>query len=104
MAETITKEVWNVINSDLSIQRDIEKGLINHRALARYVLEKYGVKASLEAVISAIRRYEPEPFVSQEKKITNLFKDSLISTKNNMVCFTVEKEAIQAVGKLLLKG
>lgn len=91
--ENITKEVWHIIKNDLAIQKDLARNLINTRALARHILTKYTLKASLNAVISAIRRFERTEFGEAEKKIINLFKDSTILTKNNIACLTIGVEA-----------
>ena len=101
---SISKEVAKIIESDLSIQNNLSRGLINHRALARHILNKHDVKASLDGIISAIRRIEIEPIRAYEKKIENMFKDSTISTRNNLICFTVKPEAILLLPKILSKN
>ncbi len=84
-----TKEVWNIIESDRAIEKDLTRKVINTRALARHILKKYALKASLDAVISAVRRFEAKSGWSEtEKKIANLFKDAIIITRNNIVCLT----------------
>lgn len=100
---SIAQDVLRIVNSDLSIQKDLSRGLINHRALARYILENHELKASIDAVISALRRIEIEPAKEFDKKISNLFKDSIISTRNNLVCFTLKTDSIQSIQKILTK-
>ena len=95
----IAEQVLKLIQSDLSIQKNLDRGLINIRGLARYLIEKHELEASLESVISAIRRFEPKPFQESEKKFLKLFKDAKISTRNNIVCFTLGKDAIKLIGK-----
>jgi len=86
----ITKEVWGIIESDLAIEKNLAQGLINTRALARYLIEKYSLKASLDSVISAIRRFETKTkFIDVENKLHNLFKDAVIKTRNNVTCITI---------------
>ena len=86
----ITKEVWGIIESDLAIEKNLAQGLINTRALARYLIEKYSLKASLDSVISAIRRFETKTkFIDVENKLHNLFKDAVIKTRNNVACITI---------------
>ncbi len=101
---SISQTVSDIIGSDLSLQKDLRRGLINHRALARYLLEKYNLDASLDAVISAIRRIEIEPLKDFDKKITGFFKDATISTRNNLVCFTLKKEALYLLPKVINKN
>ena len=101
---TISKEVENIILADASIQKDLGRGLINHRALARYILDTYRIKASLDAVISAIRRIDVEPFKDYDKKIANLFKGASISTRNSLVCFTLRHDALKLIPKVFSKN
>ena len=51
----IRNEVWKRIDADPSIQLDLERGLINIRALARFCHHE-GMEATEDALISAIRR------------------------------------------------
>ena len=54
----IVHQVWKIIDDNPSIRREMSRGLINSSALARYIIKEKKVKATLDAVISAIRRYE----------------------------------------------
>ncbi|MBI4163838.1 MAG: hypothetical protein HY512_03170 [Candidatus Aenigmarchaeota archaeon] len=101
---SISQQVSDIVSSDLSLQKDIHRGLINHRALARYLIDKYDFDASLDAVISALRRIELEPLKEFDKKITGFFKDASISTRNNLVCFTLKKEALFLLPKIISKN
>lgn len=86
----INQTVWKIIQSDLAIQKNLNRKLINVRALAKYIIKKHALPTSLDAVISAIRRFEgQEKFEEDEKTILNVFKDSIVSTKNNMACITL---------------
>ena len=100
----IAQQVWDLIKSDLSIQKNLDRRLINIRGLARFLIEKHELDASLESVISAIRRFEPKSFQESEKKFSKLFKDAKISTRNNIVCFTLVKEASKLLGKVSSKN
>jgi aspartokinase len=51
-------EVWKFLDSNPCIKRDLGLGLINQRALAKYILKQKKMDVTLDAVISAIRRYE----------------------------------------------
>jgi len=87
-----TQKIWKLLDKDLSIQKNIGRDLINIRALAKYLIKEYNVKASLDSVISAIRRYESDTkWLKEDKKIRNLFKNALIRTRNNIICFTFRK-------------
>lgn len=51
-------EVWKYLDNNPSIKTDMSLGLINIRALAKYIIKTQKMDATLDAVISAIRRYE----------------------------------------------
>lgn len=60
------------------------------RALAKYILKKYNLQVSLDAVISAIRRFQSqEIFEEEDAHLVSALKDSQVSTKNNVVCLTI---------------
>lgn len=96
----INQQIWKLLSGDTSIRRDLNRKIINIRALAKYLIAKYKLKASLDSVISAIRRYTLEPEFKEEESV-NLFKDAEISTKNHIVCITLRKEGYKAVSKVL---
>ncbi len=100
----IAEHVWKLVQEDLSIQKDINRGLINVRALARYLIEKHELEASLESVISAIRRFEFKKSQESEKRFLRLFKDAKISTRNSIICFTLGKDATKLLGKVSSKN
>ena len=93
MQDNISKQVWNVINKDLSIKRDLSRNLISLRALARHIIKEYSLNTSIDAVVSAIRRYSPEnKFETYYSKAENILHHSKISTKSQIVDISVEKD------------
>ena len=95
----INQQIWKLLSSDISVQRDLSRKVINMRALAKYLISKYKLRASLDSVISAIRRYAIEP--EFEEEAVNIFKEAKISTKNKVVCITVKKEGYKSMSKVL---
>ncbi len=84
------QEVWKILRADLAIQKDLNRNLINTRALAKYVITKYNLTTSLDAVISSVRRFQSEEcFKEEEHTMLGIFKNAVISTKNNMACITL---------------
>jgi aspartokinase len=51
-------EVWKFLDNNPCIKRDLSKGLINSRALAKYIIKTQKMDVTLDAVISAIRRFD----------------------------------------------
>ena len=105
---SINQQVWKALNADLAINKDLHRDLINTRALARYLLKKFHLSASLDSIISSIRRFQSEEdFGEAEEKIISVFKNSIISTKNNIVCITLNllpHEFFQKVCALPIKN
>ena len=86
-------EVWKFLDSNPCIRRDLERGLINARALAKYILKETKMDATLDAVISAIRRYEVDQhddvFITAKK----LIRDTInISTRTGLAEITLTKD------------
>ncbi|MBI4139345.1 hypothetical protein HY483_00095 [Candidatus Woesearchaeota archaeon] len=97
----VNQEVWKVLRTDSALQKDLTREIINMRALAKYLIDKYHYKASLDAVISAIRRYQSqEEYKEEDKKLEHIFSESVVSTKNNMACITLSLTARQTMQKL----
>ncbi|MBS3136638.1 hypothetical protein J4401_06830 [Candidatus Woesearchaeota archaeon] len=63
--ENIREHVWKIIGTDHSITSGIGRGIINTRALAKYIQKEYNSRLSLDAIISAIRRYPVPPVGSR---------------------------------------
>ena len=102
--KNINKIVWDVLDKDLAAQKDLSRKLINTRALAKYIIGKHNLSASLDAVISAIRRYSTKrEYKEEERKLRNIFKDALISTKTNLSCITISQDAEEKIPEVIKK-
>ena len=88
--KNINQEIWTLLSHDLSLQKDLSRNLINIRALAKYMIETHGIEASLDAVISAIRRFKTERiFEKEDRRIMDIIRGSDIAIKNNIACITL---------------
>jgi len=90
--ENIREFVWKVIDTDISIKKDLSRGIINIRALANYIISNYKLKVSIDSVISAIRRYNKTP----EKQVNigtvyELLKKAEIRTLTKMAYLSLKK-------------
>ncbi|MBM3199826.1 hypothetical protein FJZ53_02725 [Candidatus Woesearchaeota archaeon] len=94
MRPNITQEVRSYLSKDPSIQRDLRRGLLNMRALAKHIIRDKGLRAPIDAVISAIRRasYEKNP-QHNEHNVEELFKFSNITTKNSIACLVLRNQS-----------
>ena len=101
---SIKRDIWDVLRTDLAIQKDLSRGLINTRALARHILKKYPIEASLDTAIVAIREFSSDKvFQKEEKGLIKMFRNSVIRTRDNVVCLTLKMSALGRVGKVLEK-
>lgn len=98
--ESINQVVWKALQTDPAILVDLKRKLINSRALAKYLIHKYDLKASLDAVISSIRRFPLEKYEEEDKLLHRIFHDSVVSTKNNIACITIFLQPNQVFAKL----
>lgn len=104
----IHKQVQTVIASDRAIQKDLERNLINIRALARFFQTK-GVQGSTDAIISAIRRFELDKTRNKkERELNNFFKEIIITTKSNVLSIELKDIEFKTIcqdflGKNILK-
>ena len=93
--KNINQEVWHILRSDLAIQKDLHRKLLNTRALAKFIISKYMLRASLDSVISAIRRFQSqEKYLKEENTLLSCFKGAIVSTKNNVACITLKMRPI----------
>jgi hypothetical protein len=104
--ENIREFVWKVIDTDISLKKDISRGIINIRALANYIIDNYKLNVSIDSVISAIRRYNIIP----EKKtnvgtVYELLKKAEMRTLTKMSSMSLKKneETTLKLGQLLPK-
>lgn len=77
--------VWKIIDTDISLKKDLLRGVINVRSLAKHILSTQKVNASLDAVISAIRRYDKSAENKLEAySVYDVLKQARITTRTNM--------------------
>lgn len=88
----IQVEVTRLIDNNIAIRKLLKEDLINVRALARKFLEEYSLKCSIEAVISAIRRYDKG---SKERDylptIYKMLKKAKLSTRMKLSSILLKK-------------
>lgn len=90
---SIAKEVSKEIEDDVIVRRALEKGIVSMNSLAIYLTKKKNIDASLDAVVSAIRRYRQETPLEKkyEKAQEVISKSSDIRITTNIVEIAVEK-------------
>ncbi len=101
---SITKQVWEILDNDITIKKDLERGIINVSALSQYILDTYQIKGSLDSVISAIRRYKADQSIQDDyAQIKQALEQSVISTKTNISMLTLRNSTstYKYIGQLM---
>jgi aspartokinase len=88
----IVQKVWRILDNNPSIRKDLDLGLINTSALARYLIEKNKIEGTLDGVIGAIRRYD-------HGKHKELFSEAYSLLGQTLNIFTRKKVAEIALKK-----
>ncbi|MBC8500990.1 MAG: hypothetical protein ISS25_04610 [Nanoarchaeota archaeon] len=88
----IQREVWRVIDNDASVKKNLLEKLINISALARKIAKEHSLDSNIDAVISAIRRYEGNVEKKQHlRKIYSLLKEAKLSTRTKLASVLFKK-------------
>jgi hypothetical protein len=97
-----TSIVERIIESDGAIRKDLGRGLLNVRALARHIQNEAlleGEELSTEAVIGAIRRYDVGERVAAHESTGLLFKKLTMRNKIVDVAILNDPEITAALGR-----
>lgn len=82
--ENVRAFVWKVIETDNAVKKCLNRNLVNVRSLAQHIIKTQGIDASLDAVISAIRRFEKSPPRKDDSSAYGVLKQAKISTRTGM--------------------
>lgn len=90
----LTQEIWNFMDSEPSIKKELGRGIINVMALAKYIMKTKNLNCSIDAVISSLRRYIAEKkFDTNFPKVEEIIKSSRISTKTRIAAIAMKRES-----------
>lgn len=91
----ITRDVQRLLDHDVGTRRNLAQGLINKRALAQHIQRQVKGNASVDAIITAIRRYEAElsDNDTQLNKVRAILTDAKISTKTGIAIIALVKDS-----------
>jgi hypothetical protein len=102
----INKLTWDYIENSIEIKKTLLSGLINISALARQIAKENHLEKNIDAIISAIRRYEGKAEVKKRyTKLYELLKKAKISTKTKLASILVKRndETEKKVGSIYSK-
>jgi len=90
---SIAKEIAKEIEDDVIVRRAMEKGIVSMKSLAMYLIKKNKLSASIDAVVSAIRRHKEENPLEKkyETAKTVISKSSDIRITTNIIEISLEK-------------
>ncbi|MDI6737181.1 MAG: hypothetical protein QME12_01550 [Nanoarchaeota archaeon] len=95
--------VRDFFNKHPDIRQARKKGLVNRRALARYIVKAEHLEhTTIDALISVLRRFDTEK-AKDEEQFNKLLAEVTISTKENIVILTLKKSprAIEKLAKVI---
>ncbi len=89
----IVRIVGKYLDKQPCIQRDMRRGLINTRALSKYIIKQQALDVKLDAVVSAIRRYDmgrAEDIF--ENAFQMIIETNILSTRSSLAEFSLFKD------------
>ena len=93
--KNINKEVWRYLDNHITIKKNLADNLINTRALAKKIILDSHLNCSLNAVISATRRYNLDIKEKEHlPKIYYLLKQTKLLTRTRLASVLLPKNSI----------
>jgi hypothetical protein len=91
----ITREVKSYLSKDLSIQKNLKKGIVNIKALAQHIIREQDLKTSTDTVMNVIRKisFDDEIFTKDSEKVKDILKFSNITTRNGIICIILRNQS-----------
>ncbi len=93
--KNINKEVWRYLDNHTTIKKNLVDELINVRALAKKIIKDLMLNCSLNAVISAIRRYHID--MKEKEYLPEIYKlltKAKLLTRTKLVSVLLKKNEI----------
>jgi len=86
----IEQRLQTVLNQEPEIEKCYRKGLVNRRALARYLVRRgVATHGQLDAVVATIRRHD---FAGEGREVRSLFDEVRVNLKDRILILDFEKE------------
>jgi hypothetical protein len=90
MAES-RRKIEQIIETDPVIRKGLERGIINTRALARYLQGNDGVESSTDAILGIIRRFPVKKEEGSDQ--SHIFKDCELAMRSKIGDLTLEVDS-----------
>lgn len=85
----LSEQVRQAVRSEPGLPEALARRLVNHRALARWLLEEKRVEGTEEAVVSALRRIHGALGGASHDVIDAVLGDGQVGTQSGMCSFTL---------------
>lgn len=97
---SINQEIAKLINQHISIQKSLKRDIVNLRGLAKFLIKRYHLTYPVDAVISAIRRYDFGHFSEDKMElIQEVFSKMLLTTKDNVARIILKDSAFDKISR-----
>lgn len=96
---SVAETVREIVSRDGIVLEALRRGFVNHRALARWVIETHGLDASEEAALSGLRRRETglgEPVIEAARRV---LAQASLRVRSDVVLLVVPRDP-RALGTL----
>ncbi len=98
--KSVNQEIAAILDKDMALQKCLKREVINTRALAQVLLKEHLLPYSLDAIISAIRRYDLEDIsILNSKESKEAFSKMLISTKDNVTMIVIKDALFKVIAQ-----
>ena len=87
--QNVNQQIWRILSKNISIQKDLQRGIINIRGLAKMLIKDYNIKASLDSVINSINRFESH-IELQEDVVSSVLKGAKVMTRSSVSCVIIK--------------
>jgi aspartokinase len=103
---SVTKQIWRLLDRNPCVLRNMRSGLINVRALAAYLIREEKIKTTVDAAVSAIRRYNFDAYDTTFKGAHTVIREpTAISTRSPLAILSVVKDPdVQSILPRLYAG
>jgi aspartokinase len=89
----VTKKIWQLLDRNPCILTNMRYGLINIRALAQYLIKEERIDTNIDAVVSAIRRYNFDTHDTIFRNAHKIIREpTAISTRSPLAILSVVKD------------
>tara|TARA_Y100000034_G_scaffold135363_1_gene207001 strand:+ start:654 stop:1304 length:651 start_codon:yes stop_codon:yes gene_type:complete len=90
---SVNKLIHEEIDRDIIVRRALERGIVSQRNLALFLIKKLKLNVSVDAAISAVRRYKSENELEKSYSLSRkkIAKSESVQMTSNIIEISLEK-------------